>query len=523
MAGTLLCYFAFHLAQFLYRDATSPLRHVAGPASPSWIFGNFKQFTRSLCSVLPRSRRWTYGRQVPELYTADLKALNHIVANSAVYQKPPPSRKSNRRLMGNGIFVVEMDDHKRQNPAFSSSQIRLLNEVFLEKSLLLRDMLAARAQAGSDGEARVEILSWLRRMTLDVIGQAGAPIFFNSLDKSDSDAPDPLGRAFTELFHSPHANRYAAFRMAQSIVPILEIFPMPGWTVRRNARNAMHTIGSQILARSRARFKEDGGKDLDGRRDLLSVLIKANMSVDIPESQRLSDAEVIAQIPTFFIAGHETTSSAAVWALHALSHDIPVQDKLRAELLGIATDTPTMDALNALPYLEWVVRETMRVHSPIMQLRRMAMADDVLPLAQPYIDTHGTAHMSLPIPKGQVIHIPVLAINTDKDIWGADADEFRPERWARVPDATSAIPTAWANLMTFFAGPHHCLGFRFSIVELKVLLFTLIRAFEVRPAVPRASIKPYVTGLVQRPMVVGPVHKGSGLPLIIRPYKVETA
>jgi cytochrome P450 len=42
---------------------------------------------------------------------------------------------------------------------------------------------------------------------------------------------------------------------------------------------------------------------------------------------------------------------------------------------------------------------------------------------------------------------------------------IRPERWESVPDGASAIPGAWANLLTFFAGPHNCIGFRFALAE----------------------------------------------------------
>jgi cytochrome P450 len=55
-----------------------------------------------------------------------------------------------------------------------------------------------------------------------------------------------------------------------------------------------------------------------------------------------------------------------------------------------------MDELNNLVYLEWVVRETMRVHSPVVFTTRMAMQDDTLPLAKPYIDQNGGIHDNLP-------------------------------------------------------------------------------------------------------------------------------
>lgn len=77
------------------------------------------------------------------------------------------------------------------------------------------------------------------------------------------------------------------------------------------------------------------------------------------------------------------------WALYALSKDRTVQIKLRNELLNVATDDPTMDELNALPYLDAVVRETMRVHAPVPATFRTAMKDDILPLNTPFTDRKG--------------------------------------------------------------------------------------------------------------------------------------
>jgi hypothetical protein len=69
-----------------------------------------------------------------------------------------------------------------------------------------------------------------------------------------------------------------------------------------------------------------------------------------------------------------------------------VQTKLREELLTVDTDTPTMDELNALPYLDMVVRETMRIHAPVASTSRIAMVDDVLPLNTPFTDRKGITH-----------------------------------------------------------------------------------------------------------------------------------
>lgn len=66
-----------------------------------------------------------------------------------------------------------------------------------------------------------------------------------------------------------------------------------------------------------------------------------------------------------------------------------VQNKLREELLSVETNTPSMDELNALPYLEFVVRETMRVHAPVSSTVRIAAKDDIIPCETPFQDRNG--------------------------------------------------------------------------------------------------------------------------------------
>ncbi|KAJ7606317.1 cytochrome P450 [Mycena rosella] len=531
IAGTFAAYLLLQLAKFLYEELTSPLRHLPGPTGTNLVLGHFRQI--EMDSAITSKWRDEFGPNFQwrgllnkrGLYTTDTKALNHILVNDYLYQKGPVAKKIVTHFLGNGLLAVEMDEHKRQrkilNPAFGVPQIRELTEVFNEKSAQLRDIWM-RQIAEDSGSARIDVLVWLRKMTLDVIGQAGKswietyPSFnyqFNAMEAKGE--PNELDEALTHLFHSPQAQRQAALRFVQAAIPILGIFPTPGGKLINQARRKMDEIANQLLTESKAAVRAGGGEKAG--RDLLSIMVEANMSSEIPEHRKLSDADVIAQVPTFFVAGHETTSTATAWALHALSMNRSAQTKLREELLGLPSDNPTMDALNSLPYLEKVVRETMRVHSPVGFTIRMAMDDDVIPLSKQYVDRRGKVYDSITVRRGTVIRIPIAAVHSDKDIWGDDAAEFRPDRWDHIPEATNTIPGVWGNLLTFLAGPHNCIGFRFSLVEMKSLLFALIRAFEFEMAVPEGGIG-FTTTPVLRPTVLSEPEKGSQLPLIVRPY-----
>lgn len=85
-------------------------------------------------------------------------------------------------------------------------------------------------------------------------------------------------------------------------------------------------------------------------------------------------------------------SSGTTWALFALTQDLRVQAKLRDELLTVDTDNPTMDELNALPYLDMVLRETLRLHAPVPSTVRVAVEDNILPLGTPVTDRKGRVH-----------------------------------------------------------------------------------------------------------------------------------
>lgn len=87
-----------------------------------------------------------------------------------------------------------------------------------------------------------------------------------------------------------------------------------------------------------------------------------------------------------------SNSTATTWALYALTKDKKIQDKLRGELSTVSTDNPTMEELNSLPYLDAVVRETLRVYPPVTATVRTAVEDDVLPLGNPVKDRNGKLH-----------------------------------------------------------------------------------------------------------------------------------
>ncbi|KAL0576500.1 hypothetical protein V5O48_005475 [Marasmius crinis-equi] len=494
------------------------VRHLPGPAHPGHITGNFQESLDDDRAVVPTQWLEKYGRVMRTwgmfgsamIHLADLKGLSHVLKHDAViYQKPDLLAYLLGRLTGQGLFIVEGEDHRRQrkvmNPAFGPSEIRALTEIFVEKSIELRDLWTSQIENADGSKAEVDVLSWLSKMTLDVIGQAG----FNYQLDALSGKFNELNKAFAHTFGS--GDFLSPALILKLLFPSLRALPETDAQFR-SGQATSNRVAMELYERNKIAVEKTGAPS---DRDLFSLLIKSNMSPEVPAEQRMSVDEVLAQVPTFLSAGHETTSTSTTLAFYLLCANPAIQSKLREELLSVSTDSPSMDQLNALSYLDAVVRETLRLLGPVQGTTRQAMQDDVIPLSQPFVDRYGREHNVLEVKKGQEIIIPLLAINKDKSLWGEDAEEFRPERWANLPEAVNAIPGVWGNMMTFLGGPHACIGWRFTIVETKALIFTLLRAFEFELAVPTEDILIKRGFAVHRPVVRG--KKGNQLPVVIKP------
>ncbi|KAJ7272933.1 cytochrome P450 [Mycena rebaudengoi] len=526
-ALSLPAYAVYKVLRVVYRELTSPIRRLPGPPSRSghWLQGD-------LGSTLEDSDRWAdlYGPTMQcrgalrashrfiltRLYTMDSKAINHFLMNSDIYQKPEATRYTLSQLIGPGVLVVEGDIHKKQrkimNPAFGPAQLRELTGIFVEKSIQLRDIWAS--QIAQEGRiAPVEVMSWLNKATLDMIGLAGFGYSFNALS-AERKTPDELEDAFSIVGRAGSMRN--PIHILQTWFPLFRFIPTAFGKLIKSSQSTMMRIGTELL-KERKKDIAESWMEKGRSRDLLSLLVRANAAKDVSASQQLSDEDVLAQVPTFLVAGHESTSTAMTWALFALTQNKAAQTRLRDELLAVSNDNPTMDDLNALPYLDCVVRETLRVYAPVPRTSRIAKRDDVVPLDTPFTDIDGLLHETLTITNGQKITIPIDAMNRSRAIWGPDALEFIPERWESATPIFTNIPGVWAHMLTFLGGPRACIGYRFALVEMKTLLFTLVRAFEFELAVPASDVGQKCM-IVQGPVLRSNPEGGNEMPLLIKSF-----
>jgi cytochrome P450 len=279
----------------------------------------------------------------------------------------------------------------------------------------------------------------------------------------------------------------------------------------------------------------------------------------------MSDDELLDQLSTFLFAGSDSTALAISWCIHLLSLHLDVQSRLRQELLSFslltppsypestgtvdgishATPPPTAsptysfeahaDAIDNLSFLDSVVRETLRLCPPVHSTIRVATSADTIPVSTPVTMRDGSVVDSITIGKGSFVHIPIEGLNMSKDVWGEDAAVFKcvykdsrlfasranipfhtsPDRWSCLPK--SARPPnhpGIANLMTFSFGPHSCPGAKFSIVEMKIFLATLLPYFTFEPV---EKISKYNV-ILTRPFVYDAFDLGPRLPIKVGRY-----
>ncbi|KAI0054805.1 cytochrome P450 [Artomyces pyxidatus] len=508
---------------------------IPGPQYQSYLTGNFKQmFNPYLGLEFRRLTRMTYGA-VSKFYgplgdqillISDPKALSSILLkNQDIFEETEWFTESFRHAFGPGLLSSTGALHRRQrkilNPIFSSQKVRSMVPLFHKISNELRDVLLAKL---SDSPQEIEIVDSLGRLTLEMIAQGGLGYTFSSFDADAGEKA--FGAAVKELSFA-----MAKLWIFRSIFPLISRWPSKvlrfgaAWLPLANVRYFIKLIDiiydntSSLLGEKKALLaegEEELANQVGGGRDIVSTLLKTNIKA--PEELKMNDDEILAQMAIFLVAGTDTTSTALCHTLLLLSQRQDVQDKLRQELNGAVTaadsDELGHDELNALPYLDAVCRETLRLHPPINFVTRSCRADTTIPLSQRIQGAH-SSDSSLFVPRGTSIFVDILNVNRDQDIWGPDAATWQPERWlSPLPEsvADARVPGVYSHTLSFLGGGRSCIGFKFAEMGMKVVLSQLIRTFHFSPS--KAEIV-WRFGPVTTPSVKGSTAVAPMMPIVV--------
>ncbi|KAF8926096.1 hypothetical protein BGZ58_000186 [Dissophora ornata] len=242
-------------------------------------------------------------------------------------------------------------------------------------------------------------------------------------------------------------------------------------------------------SQSRKKRRKDGGK-----KDLVQLF----MDVEDENGEQLSDSALKDILLNFVLAGRDTTAQALSWMFYLIFRPDSCQnirERLLAEIDSVFpthsekdTDTihPTYETIKSLRYAEACFLESLRLYPSVPHNIRACTEDDILP---------GGVH----IYKGEMVAWSSWAMGRDTATWGADAKEFRPERWLQGDKVSPA------KFVAFHMGPRSCLGQQFATVEALTITSMLLRKFTFElvdphkePAYQQAVTLPMAEGLPVR-------------------------
>ena len=322
-------------------------------------------------------------------------------------------------LLGNGIMVSEGELWRRQRrmiqPAFHRDIIaRMVDHIHVSNRELLEKWLAC-----ADNKREINLTQDMSDVTLSIVLRA---IFSDDLDTIVSlHGSNP----FALLTQETERNLSFAYKF-----------------------RSLSKLIMDCVNRRRAQTAE--------RFDFLAVLMAAR---DRKSNAAMPDKQLLDEVMTLIVAGHETTASALNWMWYLLSQHSDVESRLHQELNGLAMSLPTKDAVAQFPYARQVIEETLRLYPPGWLLTRRAIEADNIggyPIA----------------PKTDIFISPYI-VHRHPGFW-SDPDRFDPERF-------DAAPSAQRNrfcYLPFALGPRACIGEHFAMLEM--ILHTALLARHIR-------------------------------------------
>lgn len=465
------------------------LRSIPGPPlaafSNLWLLYQCRRARRFQAVDQAHKRYGTLVRIQPDhVSVADESAINAIYGHGNGFLKDQFYDAFVGLGNVRGLFNTRnRAEHTRKRKivsnTFSAASIKQFEpyiannvEVFIDQW----DRIAEIASIEPGKYAQMNALHWFNYLAFDVIGDLafGAP--FGMLEKgadiaevrSSPGAPAKYAPAVQVLNRRGEVS--ATVGCMPWIKPYAAYLPDPFFY---QGMQAIKDLAGIAIARVKGRL-ESADDVQSSRKDLLARLMEGKDEHGAP----LGRTELTVEALTQLIAGSDTTSNTMCALLYHACSTPHVVPKLQAELDAVipwsaATTTtrarvPKYEDVRDLPYLDSVIKETLRIHSTSsLGLPRL------IPEGSPGVTICGTH-----FPSGTVLSVPSYTIHHSTSIWGDDADEYRPERWNKDV-LTERQRKAF---IPFSHGPRACVGQNVAVMELAVFVACIFRwwEFEVR-------------------------------------------
>lgn len=379
-----------------------------------------------------------HGGKVKRLYIISKPAyVKHILQDNNKNYVKSFGYQVLRLLLGNGLLTSEGDFWRKQRrlmqPAFHRERLANLVKVMTEETKALSE----KWQAYPD-EKVISLSEEMMGLTLHIVCKA---MFSTDVDM----ATETVNREFGI------ANEKLIKRITNPLrVPIG--VPTPGNIREKRAYKGIQGIVKTIIEKRRASKERYD--------DLLGMLMEVQ---DEDTGERMSDTQLMDEVVTIFLAGHETTAVALTWLFHCVEENPEVEERLLVEADRVLDGKmPQMENIRELTYTKMVVDETLRLYPPAWIIGRHAVDKDEIG--------------GFTIPKDTNCLIPVYYIHRDPKIWGAEPEKFNPERFS----AENSKGRSKFEYFPFGGGPRLCIGNNFALMEMQIVVPMLLKLFKLQ-------------------------------------------
>lgn len=382
------------------------------------------------------------------VFVAGAELAAELADESRFEKALSPALIALREFAGEGLFTAYNDEtnwalaHDLLKPAFTKEAMRRYHPVMLGAARELFDVWDAR-------EAPVDVSADMTKLTLETISRTAFSQDFGSFSRAE---PHPFIPAMIAVLKAGQRKGSLA--------------GMPGarlMSKRIDKRNAHHQAYIDDLLDGIIAHRRAGAADDDS--DLLGMMLNTPHPTT---GARLDDVNIRHQILTFLVAGHETTSGALSFALYYLSRDRALLARAHEEvdrILGPDRDVePSFEQIAKFRFLRRVLDEGLRLWPTAPAYARSPRE----------VTTLSTGQVMRPEDWALVL-LPL--VHRDKSVWGEDADQFDPDRFA--PErARGRRPHSYKP---FGTGERSCIGRQFALHEAILVLARMLHRYDLEP------------------------------------------
>ncbi|KAK4520166.1 Nitrogen permease regulator 3 [Mucor velutinosus] len=423
------------------------------------------------------------SRKVWNIYVTEPELAKIVYNKNDLFPKLDLTQFSAGTYMGkfsarsNNLFFSTGDEWKRQrriaNPAFHRAMPISLFGLYAEK------LFACISKSHTTNGSVVDLSGYVTDFTLDIIGDAGFGKYhhdfrFNSLQDSTSEyvtryekVVEALMDPLFYLFPALDKDYLWLFPKRQEIHKELGVFlDMVQEIIVKKRQTLTEQNRLKELAVSNGEAVDEVEKSANDK-DILTLLIESADEEENKDISEISDDMLLSNMCVLFTAGHDTTTAALLFCIYELAVNQSIQEKARSEIISILGDEksdvlPIAEQLVKMEYLNAIIKETLRLHSPVaVSSPRLAMEDCMLG--------------STLIPKGSTVVIDAISIHRNPKYWKYP-DVFNPDRFVAGGEAETHAGSG-LTYVPFGGGSRHCIGRNFAINEQKVMLSMFLRKY----------------------------------------------